>query len=151
VAQPSDKKAAPKDADGKTAEIGILTVTEFHQRLKDLCVHPMIQVYYKGPLARPKGVGGIEVAGRPADATSWNVTRTLRSRDIGIVLFTLTIGLEDNPGSVGVCTVGGTKLYLYVSQIRKDGKLDDKVFADIEDPPLPDLTFRDLVKKIADK
>jgi hypothetical protein len=152
AAQVADKKAPPKSGEDRSSETGILTVTEFHRRLEDLHVHPGIEVYYCGPLARPRGVGGVDPVDRPANAVSWNVTYTKKTRSaLGFVLFRLSISLDDKPGGIGVCTIRGTKLYLYVSDIRKNGTVDDKVLPDYGvDPSVANLTIRELVKKIAD-
>src|SRR5262245_2007035 len=80
AAQSADKKGAPTSGEDKAADIGILTVTEFHQRLEDVCVNPGLQVYYNGPLARPRGVGGVLAEGKSDRALSWNVVYTKKTR-----------------------------------------------------------------------
>jgi len=151
AAQAPDTKSRPKTVDEKIAEIGIQTVTEFHKRLEHICVLPGLEVYYDGPLARPRGVGGVARDGRLADATSWSVCDKPSRESLATVLFRLSISLDDKPGCVGVCTINRTKLYLYVSDIAKDGKVDDKVLPDVDAPSVSNLTIRELVKKIADK
>jgi hypothetical protein len=105
--------------------LDLFTVTAFHKQLyKAICSDSHLHVWYRGPLARGRGNpianGGIHpTENNPRFFLTWAVTES--ERQIGPLVFQLSVSLEKHPDTVASCVVNKRKLYVARGQLGRPG------------------------------
>jgi len=121
-------RKSKKEAKKTARDLDLYTANLFHKRLSVISEEAFVAVAYQGPLAHTRKPAGAKLLETVDDHVRWAVIEVDEHGSTpGPIIFQIWVSLKKQPSTVATCLVNGKKLFLQVTDLRKQWTVDTEL------------------------